>query len=32
MVHNVVADMAVDNAELVDTNFIIDYLKAISPY
>jgi len=32
MVHNVVVDMAVDNADLVDINFTIDYLKAISPY
>ena len=30
MVHNVVTDMAVDNADLVDINFTMDYLKAVS--
>lgn len=27
--HNVVANMAIENAELVDVNFMIDYLHAI---
>jgi hypothetical protein len=31
MVHNVVTDMAVDNADLVDINFTMDYIKAVSP-
>ena len=30
MVHNIVVDMAVDNADLVDTNFVIDYLRVIA--
>lgn len=29
-VHSVVSDMAVENAGLVDTNFIMDYLNSIS--
>lgn len=29
-VHSVVSDMAVENADLVDTNFIMDYLNSIS--
>ena len=31
-VHNVVSDMAIENQDLVDTNFIIDYLNSISTH
>ena len=30
-VHGVVSDMAVENADLVDTSFIMDYLNSINP-
>ena len=31
-VHNVVSDMAIENQDLVDTNFIIDYLNSINTH
>lgn len=31
LVHGVVSDMAIENSDLVETTFMIDYLDAISP-